>query len=135
MPSKARRCTRCGFNRQLKSYTGPRGRICAYCRAKARRATSKDARLRRTYGITAEEYAALEKSQGGVCGGCHQPRKYALHVDHDHKVERECGSRASVRGLLCKRCNGVLRKVWDDPETLRGLADYLENWPSRKVIR
>jgi hypothetical protein len=33
-------------------------------------------------------------------------------------------------GLLCHGCNDDLARVRDDPAKLRGLADYLEHWPS-----
>jgi hypothetical protein len=98
------------------------------------RRTSRALRLRQTYGITVAEADAILEVQGGkcVCGGL---RGYHLHVDHDHAVEARSGVRASVRGRLCKRCNGVLRDVRDSPATLRALADYLEDWPARKVIQ
>lgn len=69
-----------------------------------------------------------------MCAGCGQTRKYRLNVDHDHKVEKERGSRASVRGLLCRRCNKLLRDCRDNPDLLRALVRYLTAWPSKGVI-
>ncbi len=42
-----------------------------------------------------------------------------LAIDHDHKT-------GQVRSLLCKKCNGVLGLVDDDPALLRAAADYIE---------
>lgn len=90
--------------------------------------------LRKNYDISLEEYEAILAAQGGVCGGCRQPRSYNLQVDHDHAVERERGVRASIRGLLCRRCNKVARDVRDSVAALLGLAAFLENPPAREVL-
>jgi len=42
-----------------------------------------------------------------------------LSVDHDHETGK-------VRGLLCRRCNGLLGLAYDNPQTLRSAAKYLE---------
>jgi hypothetical protein len=42
-----------------------------------------------------------------------------LSVDHDHATGK-------VRGLLCRRCNGLLGLAYDSPRTLRQAAEYLE---------
>lgn len=56
-------------------------------------------RLRSKYGITLEQYVAMEKAQGGVCKICgHPPKTRRLDVDHCHKSKR-------VRGLACFQCN------------------------------
>jgi hypothetical protein len=49
----------------------------------------RDRRLRRTYGISDEEYEALLQKQGGVCAICGTtPKKYRLSTDHDHRVPK-----------------------------------------------
>jgi hypothetical protein len=51
--------------------------------------TQADKRLRRTYGITLEEYNQRLAEQGGGCAICrHPPGKCRLSVDHDHKIAR-----------------------------------------------
>lgn len=73
------------------------------------------------FGITVEQYDALEAKQGGLCAICRRPcpsgRKLA--VDHDHLTGR-------VRGLLCMNCNQGLGKFDDDPGLLRAAEVYLE---------
>ena len=58
--------------------------------------------LKRLYGIDANGYAALLKSQDGKCAICKTARvgkgRKRFDVDHDHRTGR-------VRGLLCNRCN------------------------------
>lgn len=124
----------CGLNRQAMSFTGPRGRVCSVCRRKARNLASRRARLMATYGITLEEYDAMLEAQGGVCAGCGEARKYNLSVDHDHKVEKLYGVRASIRGLLCRRCNKVLRDVRDNWKTLWWLGAYLQGPPAGRIL-
>ena len=78
--------------------------------------------LRKTYGLTVEQYMAMAEAQGHVCKICGKPEtdKYgALHVDHDHQT-------STVRGLLCGQCNTALGKFRDDPALLRAAIAYLD---------
>lgn len=129
-----RLCTgKCGRNRAVKFFT-PRGTVCVFCRKETRARTTKAARLEETYDITIVEYDLIMEAQGGVCAVCGQPRRYPLHVDHDHAVEKLLGSRASVRGCLCKQDNKLLRDVRDSIPRLRALIAYLENPPAKRVL-
>lgn len=49
-----------------------------------------DKRLRRTYGITLEEYDSMLARQGYVCKICKRPPREGLRlcVDHDHRFDR-----------------------------------------------
>lgn len=91
--------------------------------------------LRTRYGISPEEYEAMLIAQGGVCAACGGDRRYNLHVDHDHAIERARCVRAAVRGLLCKRCNALLRDCRDDPTVLDRLAAYLREPPAHSVLK
>jgi hypothetical protein len=79
--------------------------------------------LRRFYGITPEQFDALQEAQGGGCAVCGETRVWRgrrrLHVDHDHETGR-------IRGLLCHACNVCLGALEEDIERIRGLARYLE---------
>ena len=125
-----RQCRGCQRNRTM----GATQRVCDSCQTERRRRTAKDRRLRETYGITLEEFEALLEAQRGSdgqvrCAGCLETRarNYRWSVDHDHQVEDLEGVRASIRGLLCRRCNKVLRDVRDSAGILICLAEYLEN--------
>lgn len=85
--------------------------------------------LKRTYGITPDQYDALLDAQNGVCFICHKyPGKKRLAVDHDHKT-------GFIRGLLhVAPCNRMLGDVRDLPDVLRRAADYLDNPPAFAVI-
>lgn len=132
---RTRRCARCKRNRQARFFTGPRGRVCVTCQRQRRSRAAHGRRVNELYGITPAEYERLFRSQAGACAICQGTRPYRLHVDHDHKVEKEKGARASVRGLLCKRCNSLLARVGDNPWLLRSAALYLEAPPTRGVIK
>jgi hypothetical protein len=77
--------------------------------------------LKRTYGITLEEYDAKLAEQGGVCGICEREPNpdISLHVDHDHET-------GAIRGLLCFPCNQAIGSLREDPFLLRAAADYLD---------
>ena len=89
------------------------------------RVKRRDQFLRRVYGVSLEEYAALAESQGGRCAICGQapPRdakgpRGTLHVDHNHVTGR-------IRQLLCANCNAVLGYARDDARVLASAIDYL----------
>lgn len=86
----------------------------------------RGAAFKRNYGITEFQYKQMLEKQNYRCLACfslHEPEKGVsnrLVVDH-------CHSKGNVRGLLCQGCNLALGGSKDDPNTLRNLADYLEN--------
>jgi hypothetical protein len=84
--------------------------------------------IEKRYGITYDQYEAMEKAQNGLCKICRKPprrlnengnRGENLHVDHDHKT-------GEVRGLLCYQCNSALGYFEDDPEVLTRASSYLK---------
>lgn len=88
----------------------------------------RDQYLRRTYGISLEEYGKVLDKQGGGCYGCgkgHGTR--SLHVDHSHRSK-------VVRGILCVHCNSALQKLRDNPDIARNLAAYLDEPPAVAVL-
>lgn len=103
------------------------GSRCRGCNSRANHASH----LKRTYGLTAEEYDELLAFQGGRCYVCRQvPRKRRLAVDHDHET-------GAVRGLLCANdeygCNVSLRRILGDIEAARALLAYVERSPLERM--
>jgi hypothetical protein len=75
--------------------------------------------LKRTYGLTVEQYEAMLDAQGGVCFICREtPGDLPLHVDHDH-------ASGGLRKLLCIRCNNALGLFQESPQLFQAAADYL----------
>jgi hypothetical protein len=102
--------------------------------------TTRDAYLRRTYGITQREYDALLKAQRGVCGVCKREPKPGVnfHVDHEHvrgwRTLPPETKRQFVRGLLCWHCNQY--RIAQLTAALASAAFlYLTDPPARKVLR
>lgn len=78
----------------------------------------------RTFGITADEFAAVLASQGGRCAICRTDKPGGTggwHLDHDHNFEKR--DRRGHRGVLCSRCNRALGYFQDDARTVRAAAD------------
>lgn len=79
-----------------------------------------------TLDVFREYRDRLFVEQKGVCAACKQKPNYRtertrkLFMDHDH-------STGHPRGLLCAGCNAALGQVRESPDTLRGLAKYIEN--------
>jgi hypothetical protein len=117
------RCKPChaAYHRKLRKRLNQDPRYRAMIRQQERRRC-----VRRTAGITLDDYNALLASQGGVCAICGKPETTMrlgtlreLAVDHCHVTGK-------VRGLLCSQCNHGLGNYRDNPELLRKAAEYLE---------
>jgi hypothetical protein len=81
----------------------------------------------KVYGITKDDFDRLLMLQNNrcICGISFETQTAC--IDHDHSCcsgNKSCGE--CVRGLLCQRCNRIAGSVYDNPETLRLLANYLE---------
>lgn len=133
-------CRRCGetkpaeaFHRNKTKESGRQSQ-CAACvneRVKAwydRTAgkATRNAQLKRNFGISQAEYDALLVAQGGVCAICLSGEpggRYGatFSVDHDHRT-------GVVRGLLCQRCNMALGQLEDDIGRLEAAITYLRRW-------
>ena len=67
------------------------------------------------YGITADEYdAAMLGAACAICGS-----NTDMVMDHNH-------STGAVREPLCSKCNWAIGLFYDNPDTLRAAARYLE---------
>jgi hypothetical protein len=79
-------------------------------------------RLRRTYGLSAEDYARMLAKQKGLCLICFRPptEGHRLNVDHDHETGK-------VRGLLCNNCNTAIGLFGEDCRRMSAAIEYLSN--------
>jgi hypothetical protein len=79
--------------------------------------------LRRTYGITHEEYEQILSAQGGVCAICKgtftPPGMAHMPVDHCHDTDR-------IRGILCTRCNSLVGLALNSEDILDQAKAYLK---------
>lgn len=107
---------------------------CKKCRAadfakrrdpEAKRLSGRKTHLKRTYGITMDEFEQMVEAQQGCCAICERTVDQ-LVVDHDHDT-------GEVRELLCGSCNSAIGLLGDDPAKLRQAATYLEK--HRKELR
>ena len=87
------------------------------------REQTRKQKIKRLYGITAEEYDAMLTAQGNVCGSCGGSQigsKYAnWHVDHCHTTKR-------VRGILCHHCNVIVGMAGECPDKLDKIITYIK---------
>ena len=108
------------------------GLRCKSCQSRK----NHDGHVARTYGITPEQYAALDELQDGKCFICHKNAvTRRLAVDHDHSCcdgPVSCGK--CVRGLLCKTCNEFLGQIHDDVAALERAIAYLTDPPFGRVL-
>jgi len=124
-------CIRCQESKELSKFgnhptarDGKRNQ-CEPCRYQLRKARPGHKEKQRywnlgRYGITPEEYSAMETKQNKKCKICQEEDK--LFVDHDHET-------GMVRGLLCHHCNTMLGLAKDSPQILEGAIAYLRSMP------
>jgi hypothetical protein len=77
---------------------------------------TRDAYLRRKYGITLDDYNRMYAAQAGRCACC--GAEELLVVDHCHKTGR-------VRKLLCGRCNTLIGMMGEDAGLARKVAQFM----------
>ena len=95
----------------------------AYVQSEKGRLKKIDARFKRKYRITLDQYNAMLAEQNGVCkiclGTCSRKRKWMpLCADHDHGT-------GEVRGLLCDACNVGISRFRDSIDRLKSAIAYL----------
>jgi len=85
-------------------------------------------KLKREFGLTAEQFEQMLKMQGYRCAACNNKfagfsgsRSDRLAIDHCHLT-------GEVRGFLCGACNRTIGHAQDSSRRLRACADYLERF-------
>ena len=87
---------------------------------------SRNAHLKKFYGLDIHEYSKILTCQKGGCAICSKPPgKRSLAVDHCHQTK-------AVRGLLCQSCNIAIGLFKDDPDLLKRAIHYLNRSPKWK---
>jgi len=87
--------------------------------------------IKKTYGITYEEYLTLLEEQNFGCAICESKiannsrTSNKLFIDHCHITNK-------VRGLLCHSCNFALGYFHDDVNLLQKATDYLNKYKDYK---
>lgn len=73
--------------------------------------------LKKTYGITIEQFNDMKISQQGRCAICnHEPK--LMHIDHNHAT-------GQIRELLCNNCNRGIGHLKESIEILMSSIRYL----------
>lgn len=85
-----------------------------------RRKEIREGHLRRTFGISLDDYDGMLDAQGSGCAICGRPpaEGKSLHVDHDHET-------GVVRGLLCFTCNGALGMFRENEDAIARALAYV----------
>ena len=124
---KARYCRVCGefkppedfaFHKHKSHYGGFQAlHFCKPCEKRKK----LEAHLKRTYGLSWQDYTDMVISQDNKCYLCGEgpSDKYdRLVVDHCHKTN-------AVRKLLCRMCNTYLAKIEACPNYFKKVSSYL----------
>lgn len=93
------------------------------------RRRAKERNVRRTYGISLEQYESMLVQQDSRCAICHEPfcqdsfgsqGRGKPHLDHSHES-------GALRQFLCGLCNKGLGQFRDSVEWLEAAAEYLKS--------
>ena len=138
--SYGRSCTKCGEYKVWTeySYKRPTGRKPGYqprCKACCIKDTRqwrdnktpeqlKDLYLKRTYGITLENYNELLIAQDCKCAICSKELDFEAW-GADSPVVDHCHTQGHVRGILCNECNRGLGYFRDNVNALAKAISYL----------
>lgn len=90
---------------------------------------TRNSYMKKTYGLTLEEYQTMYNRQDGLCAICGlsetRKTKYGfiklLHIDHDHKTGK-------IRALLCGNCNGGLGLFKDSIQYMENAINYIKQY-------
>jgi len=103
---------------------------CRYLKhwRKNNEAKCQEFRLKKYYGMTADEYEEMYDKQKGICSICGYPetiqdkngKARKLAVDH-------CHTTGKIRGLLCTNCNKGLGHFKDSIDILKKAVEYLKH--------
>jgi hypothetical protein len=80
------------------------------------KATNRNTKLKRAYGITQEQFLEISIKQEHKCACCGRETK--LVVDH-------CHTTGKVRELLCHNCNTALGLLNEDNTIIQSLSNYI----------
>ncbi|UZZ63886.1 recombination endonuclease VII [Pseudomonas phage PSV6] len=92
----------------------------------AHRLSARKSALKKSYGITWDQYIGMFEAQNGECAICTHP----VHPMHENRYlvgcVDHCHTTGKVRGILCFDCNVGLGKFFDKTASLRAAIAYLE---------
>ena len=99
--------------------------------------TLRDKHLRRTYGVSADEVAAMSDVHGGkcaICGGAESRfgnSKAVRRLAVDHDDDRRDAGLYCVRGVICHDCNVGIGALKHDVKNLKAAVVYLNRAAER----
>lgn len=99
--------------------------------------------LRRTFGITLDQYNALLERQNGVCAICGEPPTIIMgrrsprqgRMVRPRLVVDHCHETGLIRGLLCTPCNRGIGILGDNAERVKRALFYLEGGETLSVTK
>lgn len=124
-----KQCSSCEKYQPIEQFSWQsKGYYCPYCKeCDARK--NRDIILRKTFGLSIEQYNSILEIQEWKCPICNVPYENSpksFAVDHDH-------ASGKVRGILCGLCNPGIGYFKDNPSHLRMAAKYLERVCQKQV--
>lgn len=84
--------------------------------------------LKKTYGMTLEEYDLMVEKQDGKCAICKNKEDHNVPGQREHKLSVDhCHITKKIRGLLCRKCNQTLGIFKENIEIFENCIKYLKD--------
>lgn len=126
-------CKQCNTERSRAQRARNPGKSAEYSKRYRERnpKSYRSGHLKRTFGITLEEYEQMSVNQDGVCAICGELNENGenLSIDHDRSCcsgTKSCGK--CIRGLLCGNCNRAIGLLKDSIDRLDSAKNYLQSF-------
>lgn len=95
----------------------------------ARKASAKNAILKRKYGIDLAAFDVMLTNQGHVCAICKLPESEIPHNKGQPWQVDHCHTTGQVRGILCFPCNFAIGLLKDDKAIIMNALNYISKGP------
>ena len=98
-------------------------------RKKASYEQNRKYNLKRSFGITPDDFNNMLEAQGGGCAICGDKNPDPAKKSHKHGfVVDHCHKSGHVRSVLCHKCNKAIGLMKDDPTIAQNASNYLSAW-------
>ena len=129
-------CVKCGVEKTLFEFSKKGKHLQPQCKPCARNSTNQwrkeqsperlqDLYLKRTYGISLQDYHKLLLKQQNRCPICTEELDLSGYLTAKSAVVDHCHKTGAVRGILHNECNRGIGYLKDDPMVLLNAYNYL----------
>lgn len=98
-----------------------------YRKSESGKRSFRNSSLKKTFGITLDDYESMLDGQNSVCAICGKPEStiHSVTKQVQNMAVDHCHETGKIRGLLCSKCNTGLGSFKDSKKLLQAAINYL----------